>query len=202
MACDDAVVSGMNLEERNKYAKSVLQYSRAIDGEQWASVGFSNGALKKRLVNVVKKKSTGRRMLILIVSFVAVVFVLTFAIGVVKQRIGEDEMTVGNTRELEKWRQPNYDGITVYVWETGPDNYLCGMIDRTSGKTVEFSDIYAMISEGITIEDMREKIDSMNVRKDEIQVLATQNPLSSYSGHSPSDRAYQERLRTLLLGEE
>ncbi len=68
-------------------------------------------------------------------------------------------------------------GLEVYVWQTAPNNYFCGLMDGTNREKQE-SEIMSL--KPATVDEMRLILSTYDVPRDSVFLLPIQHTLSSY----------------------
>lgn len=86
------------------------------------------------------------------------------------------------------------NGLVVYVWQKDESTYSCVLTSRNDDK---YSDEQILSMQPTTIEEMREIIDSYNIRGSAVTIEALHDPDSDYKYEINS--AYIENLREMLL---
>ena len=72
-----------------------------------------------------------------------------------------------------------FKGLEVYVWETEPDEYSCGVLPGTNRN--KFAEEFAeLANNGVTIEEMKIILSSYDITRDEIAIIPIKNPSSNY----------------------
>lgn len=85
------------------------------------------------------------------------------------------------------------DGLTVHIWQTAENNYLCYLLNSSTNAITDNSFAY---KSGTTISEMHAVLSTYNIKKDNITVTPIINPLSSYT--YKIDTKYIEKVENLF----
>ncbi len=199
LACDQKVVQQLPHLDRAAYSEALLRCAVRRRTIAACPLAFGEVGVKNRIKAVLSYKKPTVWILvaaILMGTIAGVCFLTNPPTGddntVTTQ--ADDLKSVAKLREL----YPQFfglsadDGLLVYIWQMGEDNYRCYLTtvaeDAVSDQSFAFSH-----QESASITDMCTILATYPAEQDTITIRPVQNPLSSY--HYEIDGAYTQKVK-------
>ena len=88
---------------------------------------------------------------------------------------------------------PAENGLTVYVWQMAEDSYRCHLTNVVIDALSDRSFIFKV---GATVPEMKTILSSYDLKKEDVEIKAVVNPLSSY--YYEIDDDYVEKIKNLF----
>lgn len=209
MACDDAVVERMTHDEKKHYVSSILTCGRIEQMGKALSVGFSNGSIKERVMNIMREKRKSPKMRIVYLTTGVCALAVTLLFGFKRASMKDtssDVVELGVNKVTEGFlaKPDDYD-LVVFVWESYADTYRCVSVPVSNDPKTMYNEAMSKVVKrnGITPEAMKIILATSGIQKDRIDVVPYVDPISSYAGHTyvseEDEKEYIEFLRGMLF---
>lgn len=89
-------------------------------------------------------------------------------------------------------------GIEIYVWQNSEDNYQCVALLGTNRNKTE-KEILDLFEKSVSIEEMNEIISYCSIKKDDVNIIPYNHPLSSY--YCEIDDKYIKNVESMFVFE-
>lgn len=212
LACDEKVIRELDHDLRADYSQALLSCSVNRGMIAACPIAFGEVGVKERVKTVLSYKKPAFWIIVLAIIAAAAVAVCFLTDPKKEHNYGEtnpDNMTDTQKTLIEAY--PEYfgldaaDGLDVFVWQMASSGYSFGLVPHKEAyhdggllvlnRNDESPATKATIrGKGMSVQNMRELLDTYDVSKDKIHIVLWQHPLSSYM----SDWSYYKDEDDLL----
>ncbi len=188
LACDEKVIKELGTDCKTGYSTALINCSVSRRRISACPLAFGETAVKERVKGVLSyKKPTFWIILVSVIACVAAaVCLLTRAPAEkdVGENISAAESIDESSEELSEESGEDLtaaDGVSVYVWQMGPNSYSFGLLPT---REYSFGELLDKLSgtAGKTAPEIREELDKLGIDEAKITIVPYQHPLSSYIG--------------------